>query len=147
MMTVDELMTRELVTLREDADLNRIDDLLKLHHIRHLPIVREGRLVGLVTHRDLLRAQARLQAGLRAGYGVTAGDVMTREVETITPDTSVRHAINRLLDDKFGCLPVVDGQGRLVGIFTDSDAARLAGRMLAERDNARAAESAGSHAH
>jgi CBS domain-containing protein len=138
MMTVDELMTRKLVTLPEEADLHRIDDLLKLHHIRHLPIVRAGKLVGLVTHRDLLRAQART----RSGHSVTAGEVMTREVETITPDTAVRHAINRLLDDKFGCLPVVDGQGRLVGIFTDSDVARLAGRLLAERDTARAADSA-----
>ena len=142
MMTVDELMTRKLVTLPEEADLHRIDDLLKLHHIRHLPIVRAGKLVGLVTHRDLLRAQARL----RSGHGVTAGEVMTREVETITPDTSVRHAIHRLLDDKFGCLPVVDEERRLVGIFTDSDAARLAGRLLAERDNARSTGAAEGHA-
>ena len=92
--------------------------------------------------RQLLRAQART----RSGHSVTAGEVMTREVETITPDTAVRHAINRLLDDKFGCLPVVDGQGRLVGIFTDSDAARLAGRLLAERDNARSTGGAEGHA-
>lgn len=130
-MTVDELMTRRLVTLKEDADLNRIDDLLKLNHIRHLPIVRDGKLVGLVTHRDLLRAQARL----RAGHGVTASEVMTREVETLSPDTSVRHAINRLLDGKFGCMPVVDAAGTLLGLVTETDLARLAGRLLAERES------------
>ena len=130
MMTVDELMSRKLVTLPEDADLQRIDDLLKLHHIRHLPIVRGQRLVGLVTHRDLLRAQARV----RDGQGVCASEVMTREVDTISPDTSVRIAIHKLLDDKVGCLPVVDAAGRLVGIFTESDAVRFAGRLLGERE-------------
>jgi len=131
-MTVDELMTRKLVTLKEDADLNRIDDLLKLHHIRHLPIVRDGRLVGLVTHRDLLRAQAHKSPG----HSVTASEVMTREVETLSPDTSVRHAIHRLVDGKFGCMPVVDAQGALVGILTETDLARLAGRLLKEREDA-----------
>ena len=137
MMTVDELMTRKLVTLPEDADLNRIDDLLKLHHIRHLPIVRDGKLVGLVTHRDLLRAQARKSAG----HSVTAAEAMTREVETLAPDTSVRHAIHRLLDGKFGCMPVVDAQGTLLGIVTETDLARLAGRLLTERENAASTQS------
>lgn len=132
MTTVDELMTRDLVTLPEDADVLRIDDLLKLHHIRHLPIVRGDRLVGLVTHRDLLRAQARV----RSSPGIRASEVMTREVQTIPPDTSVRYAIYKLLDDKVGCLPVVDAAGRLVGIFTESDAVRFAGRLLGEREQA-----------
>ena len=91
------------------------------------------RLVGLVTHRDLLRAQARLPRG----RSVSASEVMTREVETVSPETSVRQAIIRLLDDRFGCLPVVDARGKLVGILTESDIVRFAGRLLGEREQLR----------
>jgi CBS domain-containing protein len=133
MLTVEELMSRDVVTLAEDENLAVGDDLLKLHHIRHLPVVREGRLVGLVSHRDLIRALAR-QAGSRSPSPVWARDVMTRSVETISPWTSVREVVDKLLDYKYGCLPVVEGDGRLVGIVTESDLVRLAGQLLDERE-------------
>ena len=133
MLTVEELMSRDVVTLSEDENLAVGDDLLKLHHIRHLPVVREGRLVGLVSHRDLIRALAR-HAGSRSPSPVWAKDVMTRSVETVSPWTSVREVVEKLLDHKYGCLPVVDGDQRLVGIITDSDLVRLAGQLLDERE-------------
>lgn len=132
MLQVQDLMTRDVITLRPMDNLRQVDALLRLGRVRHLPVVEGGRLVGLVTHRDLLRAQARV----RSSPGIRASEVMTREVETIPPDTSVRYAIYKLLDDKVGCLPVVDAAGRLVGIFTESDAVRFAGRLLGEREQA-----------
>jgi CBS domain-containing protein len=131
-MLVEELMSRDVVTLSEDENLAVGDDLLKRHHIRHLPVVRDGKLVGLVSHRDLIRALAR-QAGSRSQSPVWAKDVMTRAVETVSPRASVREVVDKLLDHKYGCLPVVDGDGRLVGIVTDSDLVRLAGQLLDER--------------
>lgn len=133
MLTVRDLMSRTVVTLAEDENLAVGDDLLKRHHIRHLPVVRDGKLVGLVSHRDLIRALAR-QAGSRTHNPIWARDVMTRDVETLSPESSVREAVDKLLDRKFGCLPVVEDDGRLVGIITETDLVRLAGRLLDERE-------------
>jgi len=135
MRTVEELMTREVITLREDDSIARGDDLLATNHIRHLPVVREGKLVGLVSHRDLVRAMARLERGALAPSTVVR-DIMTRAVETVGPRSSVREAIHKILDRKYGCLPVVEDGGRLVGILTETDLVRLAGRLL-EREERR----------
>lgn len=133
MLTVADLMTRDVVTLEAEDGLIQVDDLLKRHHIRHVPVVRGRKLVGLVSHRDLIRALARQPAG-KGAPPVSVEDVMTREVETVKPSSSVRQAIEKLVDRRFGCLPVVDEQGELVGIITESDFMRLALELLEERD-------------
>jgi CBS domain-containing membrane protein len=132
MLTVAELMTRDVVTLEVDDALIQVDDLLKRHHIRHVPVVQGRKLVGLVSHRDLIRALARQPAG-KGPLPLGVKDVMTRDVETVEPHASVREAIERLLDRRFGCLPVVNAQGELVGIVTESDFMRLALMLLDER--------------
>jgi CBS domain-containing protein len=132
MITVEELMTRDVVTLKADAALSDVDDLLKQNHIRHVPVVDGRKLVGLVSHRDLIRALARQAAG-RPSEPVMVKDVMAREVDTVQPQASALEVIDRLLDKRYGCLPVVDGQGALVGIITESDLLRLARRLLKER--------------
>ncbi len=129
MLTVGDLMTRDVTTLQETDGLLQGDDLLKLHHIRHLPVLRGSRLVGLVSHRDLIRALSRHPPSSQ-GAPVAVADIMTRELETVTPDVTARDAIYRLLDHRFGCLPVVDGKGALVGIVTEADFMRLASRLL-----------------
>jgi CBS domain-containing membrane protein len=129
MLTVEELMSRNLVTLSEEDDLVRGDDLLAVNDIRHLPVVKEGKLVGLVSHRDLIRAMARHERS-PGSPPVMVRDIMTRSVETLKPRSAVREAIHKMLDNKFGCLPVVEDGGRLVGIITETDIIRLAGRLL-----------------
>jgi CBS domain-containing membrane protein len=133
MLTVGELMTREVVTLEADDALIQVDDLLKRHHIRHVPVVHGRKLVGMVSHRDLIRALARQASGTGA-HPISIREVMTRDVETVEPHASAREAIEKLLDRRFGCLPVVDAQGDLVGIVTESDFMRLALRLLEEHE-------------
>nr|QKW93887.1 putative signal transduction protein [Vitiosangium cumulatum] len=133
MLTVGELMTRDPVTLDENDDLVRGDDLLAEYDIRHLPVVKEGRLVGLVSHRDLIRALARHERTPGAPP-VQVRDVMTRSLETLKPTSSVHEAIHKMLDHKFGCVPVVEDGGRLVGILTETDLIRLADRLLSEEE-------------
>ncbi|MFY2564133.1 CBS domain-containing protein [Corallococcus terminator] len=145
MLTVGDLMTRDVVTLEETDSLVRVDDLLMLNHIRHLPVVREGRLVGLVSHRDLIRALAR-QFSTRNLDPILVARIMSKDVETVRPDLPVRDAIYKLLDHRFGCLPVVDRDRRLVGIITEADFMRMAARLL-DSAAARADDSAGASAH
>jgi CBS domain-containing protein len=132
---VRDFMTRELVTVRETDDLALAESILRLGGVRHLPVVREGRLVGLLTQRDLLRAGA---AG-PAARGVQARDVMVPRPVTVAPDGSLAEAARTLLDRKFGCLPVCEADGTLVGIVTESDFVRLAARVVRDVDVADAA--------
>ena len=131
MYTVSDLMTRHVVTLKETDDLALADTILKLGRLRHLPVVRDRTLVGLVTHRDLIRALAEQRP---AAQPALARDVMTREVKTVEPDTSLRRAIKMMLRNKFGCLPVIDSDGSLVGIITEADFLRFSERIVADLD-------------
>jgi CBS domain-containing membrane protein len=136
-LEVRDIMSTELVTLEETEDLSLADTIMALARIRHLPVVRDGALVGLVTHRDLLRAQAtRLQAwsdavepGLESP--VPVADIMVREVRTVTPQTAVLDAARTIEADKLGCLPVVEGN-ELVGIVTEADFVSLVIEALEE---------------
>jgi CBS domain-containing protein len=133
MKTVGELMTRELVTLKETQNLAMADELLRLNRIRHLPVVREGKLVGLVTHRDLLKATG-LKCPDPVKQPLWAADIMNRDVRTVRPDTSLREAVKVMLDNKFGCLPVVGEAGNLLGILTEADLVRYAHELIGDLD-------------
>jgi CBS domain-containing protein len=131
MQTVGELMTRSnLVTLTETQNLAQAEELLRLHRIRHLPVVRNGKLVGLITHRDLLKAAARRPPG----SPTNASDVMVKDVRTVRSDTPTREAVKLMLDNKYGCLPVVGADGELVGILTEADMVRYAQHLIEDMD-------------
>jgi CBS domain-containing protein len=130
MIKVGDFMTRELVTVRETDDLALADSILRLGGIRHLPVVREGRLSGLLTQRDLLRAGATGSAA----RAVLARDVMVSRLTTVTPDSSLAEAAQIMLRHKFGCLPVCDGDGTLVGMVTESDFVRFAASVVQDLD-------------
>jgi CBS domain-containing protein len=135
MQTVGELMTRSsLVTITETQNLAMAEELLRLHRIRHLPVVRGGKLVGLVTHRDLLKAAAKCGGADPAQQPLWASDVMVRDVKTVQAETSTREAVKLMLDNKFGCLPVVGADGTLVGILTEADMVRYAQHLIEDMD-------------
>jgi CBS domain-containing protein len=133
MKTVGELMTRELITLNETQNLAIADELLRLNRIRHLPVVRQGKLVGLITHRDLLKATG-LKCPDPTKQPLWAADIMTREVTTVGPDARLRDAVKLMLKNKFGCLPVVGEDGTLLGIVTEADLVRYAQKLIEDLD-------------
>jgi acetoin utilization protein AcuB len=125
-MFVDRIMTRDVVQVTEDTRLPQLAALMRDHHIRHLPVAREGRLVGLVTSHDLERVSPSPITTLSVGEAnyllgkLTAARVMRTQVITCAPDTLVEEAARLLRQEKIGCLPVVEN-GRLVGILTHED--------------------------
>jgi CBS domain-containing protein len=130
-ISVADFMTRDLVTVRAADDVALAESLLRLGGIRHLPVVSEGKLVGLVTQRDVLRSG---ESGRPAARDVPVSEVMTREVVTVRPTTSLAQAARTLLERKFGCLPVCDEEGRLVGIVTEADFVRFAADVVRDLD-------------
>jgi len=137
---VREIMTREVVTLYEEDNLTGVEEGMQRFKFRHLPVIDEGRIVGLITQRDLLRVAA---SSLEPGgahktqllqQGVFARDVMKRDVITVAEDTTLAEAGELLWQQKLGCLPVVDADKKLVGIVTEADFVKLAVRLLKDSD-------------
>jgi acetoin utilization protein AcuB len=125
-MLVRKKMHKDLVTVNKDERMNVAKKILKEKNIRHLPVVDGKKLIGLVTNMDIRRAEASPATSLEIRElhylldKLTVGEIMTRDVLTISPDISVEQATTLLHDNKIGCLPVVE-DGNLVGIITEND--------------------------
>ena len=135
-MTVADFMTTDVVTLTEDETLAHAQRCMARGRIRHLPVVRERTLVGLITHRDLLAASFSIFAEVEANEQrrvfdtVRVVEAMHRDVVTVSPELLVSKAARILLENKYGCLPVVDDEQRLQGIITEADFLRLTVQLL-----------------
>jgi len=136
-MIVEECMTRKVVTLTEDQTLREAIAVMQRNRIRHLPVVTGGRIVGIVTDRDVKRATPSLLSGVdqdqfdRVLSSTRVSQVMTRNPYTITPSMSLKDAVKIVIDRKFGALPVVEGD-KLVGILTATDLLRAFHEKLDE---------------
>ncbi len=120
-MLVGKRMTRNPKTVSPDDPLSLAAGILREHRFHHLPVVADGRLVGILSDADLRNASF----GAMPGEGGAAGDrpvrdAMRTEVWSVTPDDSVEDALLILTREKFGALPVLSGD-RLVGIITRAD--------------------------
>ncbi len=138
---VKHLMTSPVVTFFAEQTLPLADEIMRLKHFRHLPVVDDaGRLVGLVSHRDLLAAELSTQTGLGRAQRLAIQDdvrvreIMTAEVWTVGPEVRASVAAATLLDHRYGCLPVVDADGVLVGIVTERDFLRFSSKVLETHD-------------
>ncbi len=131
MIAVADFMTKDLVTVREADDLALAESLLRLGGIRHLPVVRDRKLVGILTHRDVLRSGL---SGRTTARAVPVSEVMTPEPMSIRPNMGLAAAARMMLERKFGCLPVCDEEGTLVGIVTEADFVRFAADVVRDLD-------------
>ena len=136
---VSQITRTEFASLRENDRLDLADQVMKLGRVRHLPVLAsDGRIVGIVSNRDLLEASLtnvlEFEREQRTTFlhAVDVAEVMTREVETIAPDTPLGVAVSRLIGHRIGCLPVVRADGVMVGLVTETDL--LAAAYLGESE-------------
>lgn len=113
-MLVKEMMSRRLIAIHPDASLVEARALLDQYRIRHLPVVEGGKLVGILTDRDIRSAAA---SSLER---VQVADAMVSPVITVLPETPVQEAAKLMLAHRIGGLPVLQG-GELQGIVTETD--------------------------
>ena len=110
---VTDIMMGSPVTLKPEDTLDLANDVISLGRIRHIPVVDAGRLVGLLSERDLMGAAAshvfRLKQKSKSALlkSVLIRDVMKKRVVTVSPQTSIKDAAHLMADKKIGCVPVV----------------------------------------
>lgn len=130
-MLVRDCMTKDVVTLEPNDGLVTAEDVMRLGRIRHMPVVEDGELVGIVSQRDLFHSALVKALGFgthatqKARETLLVKEAMTTTVTTTTADTPLADAARLMLDQKIGCLPVVEDD-KLVGILTEADFVKLA---------------------
>jgi len=128
---VEQFMTTDLFTVNQHELVDLVACLMDWEHIRHVPVEdNQHRLVGLVSHRSLLRLMAQGKGGTKE-KPTPVSAVMHREVITVTPETPTMEAIGLMKRHKVGCLPVVKNE-KLVGIVTERDFMNVAAQLLEE---------------
>lgn len=125
-VTIRHLMRTNVVTIPAEDSLWIVKEIMEFGDTRHLPVVRLGELVGVVSQRDLLRASLSNVMGLPANEqkvfleGVKISEVMSTPPISIDRNETVQGAARTMAQKKIGCLPVLDG-GKLIGIVTETD--------------------------
>jgi len=130
-LRVEQYMSTDLLTVNEEEAIDLVVNLMDWHRIHHVPVEdNEHRLIGLVSHRPLLRFLASDEGRGEEGP-VPVSQVMATDLITVDPETSTLDAIDEMRRHRISCLPVVK-DGRLIGIVTERDFMRIAGQLLEE---------------
>jgi CBS domain-containing protein len=125
---VRDLMSSRLVTVNPDVDLAFAMQLMLWSGVRHLPVVEDEDLVGILSDRDFLPTES--GGTMKDFLGQPVRQVMTSEVKTIAPDEDARTASAMMATAHINALPVVDEEGALIGIVTSSDILAERGRLF-----------------
>jgi acetoin utilization protein AcuB len=139
-MLVGERMKFPVVTVSPDMPINEAYNLMKREHIRRMPVVKDGNLVGIVADKDILNASPSPVTSLSVwemNYlisKVLVNDVMTTQVMTITEDIPIEEAARVMSDNKIGGLPVVRGK-QVVGIITETDLFKIFLELMGARES------------
>lgn len=124
-----QFMTTDLLTVHPEDLVDLAASLMDWERIRHLPVEDNGKLVGLISHRAVLRLVARGHFGINTEK-VAVREIMRTDPITVTPDTSTLEVLRIMRDQKVGALPVID-DGKLVGIVTEHDLLDVSAKLLA----------------
>jgi CBS domain-containing protein/anti-sigma regulatory factor (Ser/Thr protein kinase) len=123
-LKVNDAMTKDVVTITPYVTMAELREILRAHRISGMPVLEDGKLVGVVSLEDLINALA------DGELDVTVGEKMIRDVKTLYADEALVHAVGQFARLNFGRFPVVDREGQLVGILTQGDIVRALLREL-----------------
>ncbi len=129
-MPVQDWMSKDLVTIDEDTSIMKASKVMKQNNIQHLPVLRKGRLVGIVSDRDLKEATPSKATTLDIHEmyylldKIAVKSLMPKTLFTIAPEDTVEKAAAAMLNHHISALPVVDAHGGLAGILTKGDVFR-----------------------
>lgn len=138
-MLVGERMSRPVITISPDVPITEAVNLMRKEHIRRTPVIKGGKLVGIVSDKDLLNASPSPATSLsiwEMNYllsKITVEDVMTKDVLTIGVDTPIEEAARIMADNKIGGLPVLK-ENRVVGMITETDLFKIFLDLMGARE-------------
>lgn len=143
-MLIRERMSRPVISITPDMPINDVLAMFRKEKIRRAPVIKDGKLVGIVSDRDLLYASpssATVLSVWEMHYmisKVTVKQVMTKKVLTVNEDIPIEEAARLMADNKIGGLPVMSstGSGRVVGIITETDLFKLFLEFMGARQKA-----------
>lgn len=133
-----DIMTSPSITIYEDEPLSKVWEKLRVKGVRHVPVIdRAGRIVGLMSERDLFRTLSpRVNEDGDLYYDETLLNsfilkhVMTHPVVTMAPEDQLVKAVEIMGRNKYGCIPLVDADQKVVGIVTDTDVLKWLAKHL-----------------
>ena len=139
---VRDAMTTPVIHVPPDCSVPDASALMRQHRLRHLPVVQDGSLIGIVSRGDLREASS--MAAVNADtYEINfmlsrlkLADIMTRKVLTISPEAFVVDAVELMVDNQVAGLPVVEKDGSVIGIITETDLLKLLLAKLRKTDAA-----------
>jgi acetoin utilization protein AcuB len=138
-MFVGDRMSRPVISVSPDAPINEVLAMFKKEHIRRAPVLKDGKLVGIVSERDLLNAAPSSATTLSIWEmhylvsKVKIKEVMSKKVITVSRDTPIEGAARIMADKKIGGLPVVDSD-KVVGMITETDLFKVFLELMGARD-------------
>jgi len=130
-MLIKGWMTSDVITITEDTSMMKAGQIMKENNVHHLPVVRDGKLVGMVTDRDIKEASPSKATTLDLHElyyllsDLKVKDIMSRNVITVDADDTVEKAAVIMLEHRVGGLPVVNKKGEMIGIITQGDVFRV----------------------
>ena len=126
-MLVKGWMTSDVMTIDEDTSMMKASQIMKENNIRRLPVMRKGKLVGMITDRDIKEASPSKATTLDVHElyyllsELKVKDIMSKNVFTVGPEETVEKAAVKMLEHRISGLPVVNDKGKVVGVITQGD--------------------------
>lgn len=125
MPMIEKYMTTMIHTINSSMPLKTAMQMMRENRFRHLPVLNDGKLVGVLTDRDI-----KLASSFQGDAELKVDDVMTPSPYTATPQASLDQVVFEMAEHKYGCAVVQQENGKVVGIFTATDGLRVLGEIL-----------------
>lgn len=122
---IQKYMTPMPHTVGKDIPLKKAFEIMRENRIRHLPVQDGGHLIGVISDRDI-----KFASSFEGSSELMVEDVMTPDPYKVSPDALLEDVVGTMADHKYGCAIVEQGNGKVVGIFTEVDAMRVLSEVL-----------------